>query len=953
LAAALVVFGVATVAAGPVDPALRFRQLRTAHFTIYFHAGEESLAGRLASIVEEVRLEVGAAFQTAPPGMTHVILTDQSEVANGWATPIPRDTVFLYATAPSGAEFIGNTEDWLRLVFTHEFVHIVHLDRSGGWARVARGVFGRTPLVFPNLWLPQWQVEGIATWFESTLTGAGRRSAGDFRAIERVTARERRPIPLDRASGGLVSWPDGYAAYAAGLGFHEYLADRFGDASFGRLTSATARRLPFLGLGAYRRVFGQPLPALWRDYSDELAKTVASDSFAHTPATRLTHGRSVAVTGPRVSPGTCTTCPLEVVYTVRTQDGFPSLRRVGIDGGSDRELTPRYLGDAVGLGSSLVVFDQLQLRRNIGLYSDLYVLDRSSGRVQRLTDGARLRDPDLSPDGRSIAAVRESGGRRELVIAHVQPDASGRRLSLGVIDTIVSIEGAQFSTPRWSPSGSRLAVERRRPAGLPDVVIVEPATKRVVRTFADVRARIVTPTWHPDGDRIIAAASFDAESFDLYEFPLDEAAPIRRLTRTDGALWPDISADGRTVAYSGYTADGYELFTTPYAPFETPRALRPAAEGTAAGPPGPATGWPVERYSPWGTIAPTSWTPSLSSDAELTRAGGVFGGADVLGRHAYAVDLRWIAGAPDGVALPDRAWPDWEVAYAYTRWQPSFFGSASRTLDVDVVRDATTGVERARTFLRREFQSGVFWPIVRVRHNSQMLASLAWTDTRAWSERDQDYRLVSGRLAVAHDTSQIYGYSISREHGVDIGSTIELSRRGLGSQADSTTATFDGRAYVQGAVRHHVIALRAAAGTSTGDDLGRQSFTLGEVAASPSVIDFGADALGLFRGRRRAGRHVFVSNVEYRLPLATIERGVRAWPLMLKTVHASVFADAGRVSGGSSRQSGWSTSGGGELSADGVAGYSLPFVATIGAGWNRDADKSGAWSVFARLGRSF
>ena len=32
--------------------------------------------------------------------------------------------------APSGADMIGRTDDWLRLVFTHEYTHIVRLFTS-------------------------------------------------------------------------------------------------------------------------------------------------------------------------------------------------------------------------------------------------------------------------------------------------------------------------------------------------------------------------------------------------------------------------------------------------------------------------------------------------------------------------------------------------------------------------------------------------------------------------------------------------------------------------------------------------------------------------------------------------------------------------------------------------------------------------------------------------------
>src|SRR5207245_4968412 len=120
---------------------------------------------------------------------THVVLVDQTELASGSATSVPRDTIVVTATWPAGSEFIGRTDDWLRLVFTHEFTHIVHLDRSEGWARAVRAVFGRTPLAFPNLFLPTWQIEGLATYEESLITGEGRLHAGDFRAIVREAAR--------------------------------------------------------------------------------------------------------------------------------------------------------------------------------------------------------------------------------------------------------------------------------------------------------------------------------------------------------------------------------------------------------------------------------------------------------------------------------------------------------------------------------------------------------------------------------------------------------------------------------------------------------------------------------------------------------------------------------------------------------------------------------------------
>src|SRR5204862_1070502 len=170
------------------------------------------------------------------------------------------------AAWPAGSEVIGDTEDWLRLVFTHEFTHVVHLDRSEGWARAVRHVLGRAPFAFPNLYLPTWQIEGLATYEESIITGEGRLHAGDFLAIVGEGAARKRFEKLDRVNGGLTDWPGGAAVYAYGVGFHAYLADRFGAQTLTALADRTARSLPCTCTRAFNAVYGRPLGTLWRGY---------------------------------------------------------------------------------------------------------------------------------------------------------------------------------------------------------------------------------------------------------------------------------------------------------------------------------------------------------------------------------------------------------------------------------------------------------------------------------------------------------------------------------------------------------------------------------------------------------------------------------------------------------------------------------------------------------------
>ncbi len=409
---------VAVLAAGPLsaatrfDPRLRFRSISTEHFVIYFHRGEERLAARVARIAEETRLRLQPTLGVPMQPKTHVVLVDQSELANGWATPIPYNTITIGAAAPSGSELIGNTDNWLELVFVHEYTHIVHLDRSRGWSRGVRAVFGRTPLAFPNLLLPTWQIEGLATFEESRLTSMGRLHAGDFRAIEREAARNGALLPLDRVNGGLTTWPGGHAPYAYGAGFHEYLAELKGVETFAQLADSTTRRVPYFTAGAFSKFFGKSLDELWQGYRARLTEAADRD-HSETGQRRTRHGYEVE--GPRFLHGRCAGCPWEIAYSVRTPHDFPSLNVVSLDGSRPREITTRYLGSTSGVGRELIVFDQQEVQRVVGLYSDLYAVDLRTRDVTQLTDGERLLDPDLSADGSTIVAVREGNGRRELV----------------------------------------------------------------------------------------------------------------------------------------------------------------------------------------------------------------------------------------------------------------------------------------------------------------------------------------------------------------------------------------------------------------------------------------------------------------------------------------------------------------------------------------------------------
>ena len=486
--------------------------------------------------------------------------------------------------------------------------------------------------------------------------------------------------------------------------------------------------------------------------------------------------------------------------------------------------------------------------------------------------------------------------------------------------------------------------------------------------------RVVTPTWLPDGRAIVAAVSDGDAPFDLVELRLDgDEAQRINLTRTgfsngaESAFWPDVSSDGREIAFVAYSAAGYDVYIKPFSstPDDTVGPVRrwspseDAMPRTSSGTP-PVTVVPqvaASPYSPFNTLSPTYWTPLLQSDSYQTRLGGFVTGADVLGRHAYTLAASWLT-QRGYMTSPLPSGPDWTVSYAYTRWQPTYFGSLSRETQFRRLAATASTTATTHAVVRHEAQAGLLLPLTHIRQTSRAFVSMV--DTRAsdlLDDRTVDARLVSARFAFAHDTSRRYGYSISREHGVNVGATFELTRRALGGVADADTTTVDARAYLPGLERHHVVAVRTTAANAAGDNAARQSFELGVVAASPSVIDFASDAVGLFRGNVTGSIYAtrFAStNVEYRLPLKTIERGYGTLPLMLRTMHMAAFVDLLQAKEIGATATRHLAAAGAELSMDAVVGYSLPGAVSVGAAWTMPRrDGARDLRVYVRLGRAF
>ena len=625
-------------------------------------------------------------------------------------------------------------------------------------------------------------------------------------------------------------------------------------------------------------------------------------------------------------------------YFVANPHGFPALLELTADG--PRQVATQVNATRLGGTREEIVFDQVEYVRSVALQSDLYAVDRRSRDVRRLTRHARAGDPHVSPDGATIVCTVQRPTGRALATLPMQPRGIERTPTL-----LLSQPDADFASPRWSPDGRTIAVERRLRGGPSEIVLVNASTGTVQRTIGKPSGtRSAAPAWSPDGRTLYFAAARGGRPFEIHSVDLAGGAVRRLANGGHSAQSPDVSSDGATLVYVGYTAAGYDLFSIPLSnaawepvtespnqPAAPPRAEAAAVQPTVS-----------TSYDPLRTLVPRYWTPIVETTDDEVSVGAATGAFDALGRHGYFAGAAWST----------RARPDWYAGYAYDRWRPTFFADVSD--DTDPWRDGT----RRTT----EFNTGAIVRFRKIRQ-SQLLfgsvhgASEAFECGSCSPPVDVTITRRAVRAAWIIDTSRRYGYSISDEEGVSVTTSGEWTRKALGATGDATAMIVDGRGFVRVGPRHAVLAVRTAAAVAWGDLRVQRRFAPGGAGPQSGDIEFDLDAIALVRGFDTDdgdGRRAAVVNVDYRFPLVWIERGVGTWPLFARSLHGAVFTDVGAAWDSTLTRNNRRASAGVELSADVVLAYSLPLTAAAGVAWRDDpTGRSRGATFFARVGRAF
>ena len=615
-------------------PALRWHTLDTAHFSIHFHQGGEQLAEEMALLAEEVHTILAPYVGWQPRGRTQVTLVDSTDAANGFARTVPGNQIVLFVVQPTPDTSLDGYEDWWFALFVHEYAHILQIDMAEDALQLLRFVAGR--LVVPGGVLPRWMSEGFATWIETVTTTGGRGRSTYTDMLLRTAALEGRFPRIDVADGLGSRFPRGQLRYLYGVRFHLEVAGRTSNEAWIDFHHLHARGLIPYVLPA-KRAFGERFAPMWRRWREEASARYLSDAeqlqAQGVTATRIVPTRAGEALRPRYSRDSLT-----LVYSHRSPTERSAIRQVRRDGTGDRRI---HRGGVDGTVIDAPGRAWVAMVGNTGRYTrfnDLFTLDLATGKTSRVTVGRRLTSPAPHPDG-WVLAVTTSMGQSQLARVDLPPDppepqdggstgaaaaappalrdapTSGpeesrtQRSEDAARVTLLTAadDGSQYANPVWDPSGTRLAVSIWKPGGFRDIHVFD-RDLALVRTLTWDRATDADPVWSPDGQWLLWASDRDG-IWNLYASRSIDGAVFRVTRLIGGARHPDVSPDGRWIAFQGFSAEGWRVEELPFVPATWERVLLSARvlpgpqwgpSQQALAPVHPLEGLPGPA-APWGT----------------------------------------------------------------------------------------------------------------------------------------------------------------------------------------------------------------------------------------------------------------------------------------------------------------------------------------------------------------
>ena len=951
------------------DPTLLWHTLETPHFRITYYSGEQEAAQHVADLAEVIHARLAPVLGTKTTSeRTEIVLSDQTDGANGSATALPFNTVRLNLTAPDDLSPLGDVDDWYLELVTHEYTHILHTDYIRGIPALVNAVLGKT--LAPNQVQPRWLLEGLAVFEESSKTSGGRLRSSQWNMYMRADVLEDYVATLDQFSNSVRRWPQGNLWYLYGSFFLRWIAETYGEDAIKKMIDDYGRQIVPYGINrSIRRATGRTFEELYPAWIATLRRAYTAEAD-EVRARGLREGVRLTTGGqgaqhPRWIPNNAwpdhkgdllylrddahTRAGLYALPVDRDAQGNVTKARE-----TDRELLVRTSGDSSASfePDGSVVFNSPDVFSNLFTFNDLFELKTGlkspsglDGQRTRWTNGFRASDPSVSPDGRHVVFTTNHRGTTYLQIGDITPS--------GLENVRALVKSARFEqafTPRFSPDGRHVAYSSWTQGGYRDVRLVDIRDGSYVSVARD-RAVDGGPSFSPDGKWLMFHSDrtgiMNVYAWEVAQttLPSETRSRLKQVTNVlNGAYQPEVSPDGKTIAYLGYTSRGFDLFAIPFNQDNWLDALPYVNDHPAPPPEPPHFEHTVHAYNPLLTLMPRHYsvqiTPGNFGQAVIVSAVG----SDVAGHHGVAASLRSELEKPELQGSLNYTYGRLPIdinmgvyrsisprgGYALGQYKPSVVSEA-------VGVETGVGYSLPRAFDSQSFS--VSYSVART--GAELPTPIEKLDPYETPIIPTRGMLGFIHLGYAYSNAERFLWSVGPERGFSIGANVEITDPALASDFTGYSSSFNFISYhLMPWFQHHSLALHFGGGMSGGNYPGRGAFFVGGYQDLPLVdtvrntLIQGGVVLRGYPVVVEAGRNYALFNGEYRFPIVNIDRGPSTLPIFLNRITGNVFVDYGSAFDDAATAK-FKTGTGAELWFDATLGYIVGFTFRLGFahGW--------------------
>lgn len=602
------------------DPAsVRWRQIKTPHFTIVYPSEMEEDARRVAVILDEVR-GVSRYSDDHQPRQFNVLIHGRSSISNGFVAWAPR-RMELY---PVGGTSV-DPQDWLEHLTTHEYRHVVQIDRMNrGFTRWLYYGFGQQAVGgMLGLHIPMWYLEGDATLSETLLTDAGRGRMPWFEQRIRAQLLDKGVYSYDKAYFG--SYRDFVPNYYE-MGYHLVAGTRqqFGAKAWVNTIDGTARNswwpfsfsyqlkkhTGFNKTDLYNHVFDS-IASRWRVLESH-ADVLKSEPMHATPAFYRNY------LNPKVTPNGA------VIAEISGPADVQRFVKMMPDGGDSTLYVPGFRSDETFscVNNHLAWAEyRMDLRWDNARHSIIRLLDITTGKT-RTVGGARGKRfaPALSPAKAELALVSVNDSNRCAIdIVSLTDDRMIASFPIGrqmVTCMSWNDEGTQLAAVLLTPDGKKLSLLDVTTGQWHDLL---PASRTEIRAIS------------MKGNQVFYASG-DGGIENIYSVDIRSSMAMQHTSARFGATAPFVDSNNELL-FSEYTSNGYRVAKGSVGTLSDSLAVGKSIElykGLEAEERGKTTfdysqtpQYQSKPYSKWHLLNFHSWAPANISPSDRSVSRGV------------------------------------------------------------------------------------------------------------------------------------------------------------------------------------------------------------------------------------------------------------------------------------------------------------------------------------------